>query len=163
MPASGRDVFWKFVFRPDVKATCYVRAIEIKPGIEGWRDIHHANLLIDRMGSNRRLGDGFYGMDFTINENPFDPDGHFLFWKPGTLPYCDPDGFAWRLDPGNLLLLNAHLQPSGKVEHVVPRIGLYFTDKRVEAGNQATDEMAHLWYKCCRAAEAIIAERYRKR
>ena len=129
MPASGPDVFWNFAFRPDLKATRYVRAIEIQPGVEGRQNIHHANLLIDRMGSTRRLGDGFYAMDFTINENPFDPDGHFLFWKPGTLPYCEPDGFAWRLDPGNFLVLNTHLQPSGKVEHVAPRIGLYFSDK----------------------------------
>jgi len=36
---------------------------------------------------------------------------------------------ALRLDPGTDLVLNAHLQPSGKVELVQPSIGLYFTDK----------------------------------
>ena len=36
---------------------------------------------------------------------------------------------AWRLDPGTDLVLNMHLQPSGKPEEVRPRIGLYFTDK----------------------------------
>ncbi len=105
MPASGPDVFWNFVFSPNVKARRYVRAIEIRPGgVSGSRNIHHANVWIDRMGSVRRmnvnLDAGFPGMDFTIDRNPFDPDSHFLFWKPGTLPYSEPDGLAWRLDPG---------------------------------------------------------------
>jgi Flp pilus assembly protein TadD len=45
------------------------------------------------------------------------------------MPYSEPDGFAWRLDPGNDLVLNTHLQPDGKPEQVQPSIGLYFTDK----------------------------------
>ncbi|HTU44324.1 MAG TPA: tetratricopeptide repeat protein [Bryobacteraceae bacterium] len=131
LPASGPDVFWNFIFHPDLKTTHYVRAIEIRPGAD--RLVHHANLLIDRTGSTRRLeatpGAGFPGMELTIDRNPLDPDSHFLFWKPGTVPYSEPDGFSWRLDPGNFLVLNAHLQPSGKVEQVRPTIGLYFTDK----------------------------------
>ncbi len=131
LPAAGSDVFWNFIFHPDLKATRYVRAIEIRPGAD--RLVHHANLLIDRTGSTRRLeatpGAGFAGMELTIDRNPLDPDSHFLFWKPGTVPYSEPEGLSWRLDPGNFLVLNAHLQPSGKVEHVQPSIGLYFTDK----------------------------------
>jgi Flp pilus assembly protein TadD len=74
-------------------------------------------------------GAGFPGMDLDIKSNVFDPPGHFLFWKPGSTPYSEPDGFSWRLEPGNDLVLNAHLQPSGKPEMVQPSIGLYFTDK----------------------------------
>ncbi len=130
MPASGPDVFWNFIFKADVKETRYVRAIEIRP-TSGDRNVHHANLLIDRTGSVRRLettpGAGFPGMDLVIDRNPFDPESHFLFWKPGTVPYSEPDGFSWRLDPGNYLVLNTHLQPTGKPEQVEPIIGLYFT------------------------------------
>jgi Flp pilus assembly protein TadD len=35
----------------------------------------------------------------------------------------------WRIDPGNDLILNTHLKPTGRVETVQPRIGLYFTDQ----------------------------------
>ena len=134
MPASGPDRFWNFILKPEIKTTRYVRAIEIRPGgTEGSRNIHHANLLIDRTGSTRRLetnpGAGFPGMDLTIDRNPFDPDSHFLFWKPGTVPYSEPAGMSWRLDPGNLLVLNTHLQPTGKPERVAPTVALYFTDK----------------------------------
>jgi tetratricopeptide (TPR) repeat protein len=36
---------------------------------------------------------------------------------------------ALRLDPGNDLVLNAHLQPSGKEESIQPTIGIYFTNE----------------------------------
>jgi len=124
LPSSGPDVYWNFVFRPDVPATRFVRAIEVRPGDR--RLVHHANVLIDRTGSAPQPG--FAGMDLTLMRSPFDPDSHFLFWKPGSVPHVEADGFAWRLDPGNELVLNAHLQPSGKPEQVRPSIGLYFTD-----------------------------------
>ena len=101
-----------------------MRAIEIRPG--GKRLVHHANLYVDRAHSARkqeidarRWVPG--GMDFVIERTVFEPDdGHFLYWKPGGIPYNEPDGFAWRLDPGNDLVLNAHMQPSGKPEQVRP-------------------------------------------
>ena len=131
LPASGPNVYWNFIFKPGLKQTRYVRAIEIRPGER--RLVHHANVLVDRNGSShlqeKAPGEGFGGMDLTILRSPFDPVGHFLFWKPGAPPRSEAEGFAWRLDPGNELVLNAHLQPSGKPETVRPSIGLYFTDQ----------------------------------
>src|SRR5207253_5719930 len=51
-PADGPDVFWNFVLSPELAATRYVQAIEIRPGNAG--AVHHANLLIDR-GRSARL------------------------------------------------------------------------------------------------------------
>jgi hypothetical protein len=131
LPASGRDIYWNFIFTPGLTARQWVRAIEIRPGQP--RLVHHANLLVDRTGSaplhESAPGKGFPGMDLEITRSPFDPDGNFLFWKPGSAPHVEPDGFSWRLDPGNQLVLNMHLQPSGKPEQVRPSIGLYFTDR----------------------------------
>lgn len=124
LPADGPDQFWNFVYKPNLTQTRYVRAIEIRPGV---RNVHHANLILDRIGKSDPAG--FPGMDLTIDRNPSDPESHFLFWKPGTAPIPEPDGFSWRLDPGNALVLNTHLQPSGKAETVQPTVGLYFTDK----------------------------------
>jgi len=69
-------------------------------------------------------------MEITLDagEN-FDPDSHFLFWKPDSAALVEPEGMPWRLDPGNDLVLNMHLKPTGKVETVQASIGLYFTDK----------------------------------
>jgi tetratricopeptide (TPR) repeat protein len=124
VPPSGPDVYWNFVFQPALSERRYVRAVEIRPGDR--RLVHHANLLVDRAASAKPTG--FPGMDLAIMGSPFDPEGHFLFWKPGSPPLSEPDAFSWRLDPGNQLVLNTHLQPSGKAEDVKPVIGLYFTD-----------------------------------
>jgi Flp pilus assembly protein TadD len=131
VPASGSDVYWNFIFRSPVKSSRFIKSIEIHPGDK--RLVHHANLLVDRMQSARRQekspGSGFAGMELQIESESFDPDGHFLFWKPGSAPIEEPPGLALRLDPGNDLVLNAHLQPSGKPESVQPTIGVYFTDQ----------------------------------
>ncbi len=135
LPASGPDVFWNFIFSPNLATKRYVRAIEVRPGAA--HVVHHANVLIDRNQSARSReaspGAGFPGMDVTIERNPFDFDSHFLFWKPGSPPWVEPDGLAWELDPGNDLILNAHFMStsmhSGMPMEVKPSIGLYFTDK----------------------------------
>jgi Tfp pilus assembly protein PilF len=131
VPPDGPDIFWNFILSPQIQHTRYVKAIEIRPG--NTRVVHHANVVIDRAGSSRRLeqaaGGGFPGMDLTFESDTFDPDTHFLFWKPGGGPRVEPEGLAWRLDPGNDLVLNVHLRPSGKPEDVRPLIGLYFAAK----------------------------------
>lgn len=132
VPAEGSDVYWNFIFTATNTTTRWVRAIEIRPG--NARLLHHANLYVDRARSARNQetspGSGFPGMDPIIERSIFEPDdGHFLYWKPGGIPYSEMDGLAWRLDPGNDLVLNAHMQPDGKPEQLRPEIGLYFTDK----------------------------------
>ena len=131
IPAHGPDVFYNFIFSPGISTTKYVRAIEIRPG--NTHLIHHANVIVDRARSARRQevepGAGFPGMNVKIVRNVFDFDTHFLFWKPGSTPWAEQDGFSWRLDPGNDLVLNAHMMTMGMPEEVKPSIGLYFTDK----------------------------------
>jgi Flp pilus assembly protein TadD len=131
LPPSGTDVYWNFVFRTPVDTTRWLKAIEIRPGDK--RLVHHANVLVDR-GQTARYrekepGAGFGGMELTIESEVFDPDSHFLFWKPGSVPYVEPEGLALRLDKDTDLVLNTHLQPSGKPESIQPTLGLYFTDK----------------------------------
>jgi hypothetical protein len=126
LPASGSDNYWNFVFRAPVDRTRWLKAIEIRPGDK--RLVHHANVLVDRQQNGRRQeidpGSGFGGMELTIESEAFDPDSHFLFWKPGSTPYVEPDGMALRLDKDTDLILNTHLQPSGKPETIQPTLGL---------------------------------------
>jgi Tfp pilus assembly protein PilF len=131
IPANGSDVYWNFIFRSPLNSSRFIKAIEIHPGDK--RLVHHANLLVDRTQSARRQekspGSGFASMELQIESESFDPDGHFLFWKPGSPPIVEPPGLALRLDPDNDLVLNTHLQPSGKPESVQPTIGIYFTNE----------------------------------
>ena len=117
----------------------YVKAIEILPGNK--KVVHHANILLDRAQSSRRFegqdGElGFAGMSITIESEKFDPDSHFLFWKPGAPPSAEPDDTTWQLDKGTDLVLNMHLQPSGKPELIQPSIGHLFF-------RQAADQVSH--------------------
>jgi Tfp pilus assembly protein PilF len=131
LPPQGTDTYWNFIFRVPITETRWVKAVEIRPGDK--RFVHHANMLVDREESARRRetepGAGFGGMEIRIESQVFDPDSHLLFWKPGTVPYVEPEGMALRLDRGTDLLLNTHLQPSGKPEIIQPSIGLYFTPR----------------------------------
>ena len=128
---EGTEVFWNFIIPVPITTTRWARAMEVRPGNP--RAFHHANVVVDRSGGSHRqesaAGEGFEGMDLTFEEDTFDPDGHFLSWKPGSAPNQAPDGMAWRADPGMSLVLNVHLKPTGKPEEINPEIGLYFTDK----------------------------------
>ena len=46
------------------------------------------------------------------------PDGYFLGWTPGQAAHIVPEGTQWRLDPGSDLIVQLHLQPTGKPESV---------------------------------------------
>ena len=134
LQAAKGDVFRNFVVPVNLKQPRYVRAVELHPGNP--KVVHHANVIIDRTRA-LRLRDGvdgqpgFAGMDVVTESaaGDFEPDSHFLFWKPGTIAQPEPEDMAWRLDPTTDLVVNLHLQPSGKPEVIQTEIGLYFTDK----------------------------------
>jgi tetratricopeptide (TPR) repeat protein/mono/diheme cytochrome c family protein len=131
LSSTGNDQYWNFIFRAPVNQTRWLQGMEVRPGDK--RVVHHANVLVDRLESARAQesapGAGFGGMEIKIESEAFDPDSHFLFWKPGTVPYTEPPGMALRLDRGTDLVLNIHLQPSGKEEWIQPTLGLYFTNQ----------------------------------
>ena len=131
LPPQGTDTYWNFIFPVPIQETKWVKAVEIRPGDK--RYVHHANILVDREEASRRReaepGAGFGGMEIRIESQVFDPDSHLLFWKPGTVPYVEPEGMELRLDKGTDLVLNTHLQPSGKPEVIQPSIGLYFSSR----------------------------------
>ncbi len=133
VPASGTDLFENFILPTSLAVTKWVRAMEIKPGSP--QVVHHANVLLDRTASLRRANptawqEGIPGMDIMVDSGEnFDPDSHFLFWKPDSTALIEPAAMPWRLDAGDDLVLNMHLKPTGKEENIRARIGLYFADK----------------------------------
>lgn len=129
LPAGGGETFRNFVIPVPVATTRYVRAVEIQPGNPAV--VHHANLMVDAQGVSRRLdvedtAPGFDGMHGGTAQMP---QGFFLGWTPGRLPFEEPPGFAWQLDPGTDLVLQLHLRPGAQAEVIQGRIGLYFTSE----------------------------------
>ena len=136
-PASGTDVFENVVLPFPLDRTKYIRAMEIRPGVGANTAsvIHHANVVLDRTGSYRRQHPdswetGVPGMELVVDAgSTFDPDSHFLFWKPDSPAIEEPEGLEWHLDAGDDLILNMHIKPTGKPETIKAQIGLYFRDK----------------------------------
>lgn len=132
IPPGSTDLFRNFVIPGGVSSTRYIRAFELR--ISNPRLVHHANVVLDRTQSLRQREGadghpGFPGMDVVTEAAPgsFDPDSHFLFWKPASVLRPEPEGMSWRLDPQTDLVLNLHIQAGGKAESLRAEIGLYFS------------------------------------
>lgn len=127
LPAEGRDVYRNFVVPTGLETPRFIKGVAFRPGNS--RVVHHAFVKVDATGAARRLdaqdaAPGFGGM----NSQAQMPDGQFLGWQPGRIDAFGPPGLPWRLNPGEDLVLEMHLNPSGKPEPVRPGVGLYFTD-----------------------------------
>jgi tetratricopeptide (TPR) repeat protein len=129
VPADGTDVFRTFVMPIPVTAARYVRAIEFHPGNP--RVVHHANLGVDRTRSSRQLDlrDPDPGYAGSMERDARYPEGQLLGWTPGQAPHAVPDGTQWRLEPGSDLVVQLHLQPTGKRERVSVSVGFFFTSE----------------------------------
>ena len=129
LQADGADVFRIFVVPVPVGTERFVRGLEFRPG--NARVVHHANIRIDRTSASRAADDadplpGYSGLILRSAEYP---DGHFLGWTPGQVAPLVPEDLSWRLPPGTDLVVEVHMQPSGRPEQVQPSIGLYFGER----------------------------------
>jgi len=129
LPADGTDALHIFVLPIPVDSVRFVRGLEFRPGNP--KVVHHANIRIDTTPASRRLDDADPGPGYSglIARSATYPDGHFLGWTPGQVAPLLPKDLAWRLDKNTDLVVELHMQPSGKVEQVAPSIGFYFGDQ----------------------------------
>jgi tetratricopeptide (TPR) repeat protein len=125
--SDGTDLFRTFVLPIPTSEPEYVRAIEFRPG--NGRGVHHANIGVDRTRSSRRLDaeDGEPGYVGGMLQDAAYPPGYMLGWTPGQQPRPSPEGMPWRLEAGSDLVVQLHLQPTGKPEPVKVSVGFYFT------------------------------------
>lgn len=124
--AGGPDQFRNFVVPTAQKEARWIRAIELRP--DNARVVHHAEVLVDRTSSARRL-DGRepgVGFDGQTAGQAGKPEGFFLGWTPGKVAREFPEGCAWRLAPGADLVLQMHLVPAGKPQPLRVKVGLWF-------------------------------------
>ena len=129
LPAAGSDVFRTFVLPIPTATPRFVRAVEFRPGNP--RAVHHANLGVDRTRSSARLDqeDAEPGYAGGMVPDAGYPPGYMLGWTPGQRPRPSPDGMPWRLERGSDLVVQLHMQPTGKPEPVQISVGLFFTSQ----------------------------------
>ena len=126
LPGAGRDVYRNFVVPIPTTETHYVKAVEFNPGS---RTVHHAFFVFDRSRRARqrlKVDDqpGFPGM--SLPQGSASPQGVFLSWQPGKVPRVAED-MAWTLEKDTDLVLQVHMQPTGKPEPVQCSMAFYFT------------------------------------
>ncbi len=129
LQAEGADIFRIFVLPLSVSERRYVRGLEFHPGNASV--VHHANIRIDNTRASRTLdaadpGPGYTGL---IPNAAHYPEGHFLGWTPGQVAPLLPKELAWTLDPNTDLVVETHMQPTGKSEPVQLSVGFYFSDQ----------------------------------
>lgn len=127
LTADGTDAFRVFVIPIPLDSPRYVIGVEFRP--DNPRIVHHANIMVDptpfsreRNAQNPRLGD-----EGLVPSSATYPAGHFLGWTPGQPDPLLPKGLAWRLDSGTDLVVQLHMQPSGKPESVQFSVGFFFS------------------------------------
>jgi tetratricopeptide (TPR) repeat protein len=127
LAAQGRDIYRKVVLRVPITEAKYVRAVELDPGNR--KVVHHAMIRIDRTGWSRYLDerDPLPGFEGTLTAGDHFPDGFIMGWSPGYEPPTGVSQSAWRLDPGVDLVVELHLNSSGKPEPVQCSVALFFT------------------------------------
>lgn len=130
LPAEGPDVYRNFVIPIPVTSERYVRAMEFRP--DNGRVVHHAFFAFDDSGEallqdQNDAGPGFGGMHLPRSGEV--PDSQFFSWQPGKLPMGGDDRRAWRLKPGTVMVVQLHLQTTGKPESIQAEIGFYFSEK----------------------------------
>ena len=130
LQAEGRDVYRNFVLPVPTTKARYVRLLEFRP--DNPEIVHHALIYVDSSRESRRRQNssknaGFNGM--SVPSSASMPEGQFLGWQPGALYSHKTNTIPWLLEPGSDLVIQVHMNPSGKAEPFQFSIGLYFTDQ----------------------------------
>jgi Tfp pilus assembly protein PilF len=126
---AGPDVYRNFVIRLPLDRDRLIRAVEFVPGNP--RIVHHAFVRVDEGGQARKIDGrepkpGFTKMLSKVRM----PGGQFITWNPGSRPIVSPPGLAWRLPKNSDLVVEMHLNRTGKPETLQSSVGIYFADEQ---------------------------------
>ena len=142
---EGPDVYRNFTIPIPLDRNRLVRAVEFSAGNP--QIVHHAFIRVDDEGQARKLegSDGEPGFNNMISTARM-PGGQFLTWNPGSRPVVAPLGLAWPLRKNSDLVVEMHLNRTGKPETLQSSVGIYFTDEQptntcyvVKLGSYALD------------------------
>ena len=129
LQAEGRDIYRNFVLKVPITKPLYVKELEFHP--ENASVVHHALIYIDSTRQSQRRDNadpkpGFGGMRVPMSAGM--PEGQFLSWQPGKIYSTSDNSIPWMLQPGTDLVIQVHMNPTGKVEDFSCSVGLHFTE-----------------------------------
>jgi hypothetical protein len=132
LQAEGRDLYRNLVVQIPTSVRRHVKGIEFRPNS---RAVHHTFLRFDKTSQSRSFDgkDGQPGIAGMHSPRSAESPITFASWQPGKTPRFYPPDLAWPLEPGTDLVLQMHLQPTGKSEAIAPEVAFYFTDQPGDA------------------------------
>lgn len=126
VPAEGADIYRMFVMKNDQKEDLWVTGMSVKPGNRSV--VHHVIAFLDSTGRSSQLeakaDDGQPGYP-SFGGPGFLPSGSLGGWAPGNQTRLVPEGTAFKVAPGEKIVLQVHYHPTGKAEVDQTKIGLY--------------------------------------
>jgi hypothetical protein len=144
VPADGPDLYRNIVLPLDLGDDRWITAVDFEPSAR--KAVHHALFFLspaeesDAIGSDDALpglgagilgglrGRGRGGADGRGAAG--DRAGGIGGWVPGMTPRLFPDGIAQPLPAHTNVVVQLHLHPTGKVEHVQGKLAIYFAKQR---------------------------------
>lgn len=125
VPASGRDIYRNFAIAVGLPEDKWITAIEVRPSARAV--LHHVLIFLDeereaQAHDGKDGKPGFSGM--RLQRAPM-----IAGWAVGGMPEHLPEGLAIKLPRGSDLVLQSHLNPSGKKEQERTVLGLHFADQ----------------------------------
>lgn len=131
LPAEGDNVFRHFVLPLANKGRRYIKGFEFRT--TNARVVHHARFLFDGTSQSRILDEADPEPGFAVGMgigSGRDPEGHWLGWTPGKQPVFREEKYAWPLDPGQDLIVELHMLPTGKPEPLKCEFALYYSETK---------------------------------
>lgn len=130
LAADGEDVYRHFVIPIPGTTERWVKAMEFQPG--NLRIAHHALMDLDRTLISKHMDeqDPEVGYDGMLTPDSLEkPGGVFSNWNPGRQSWEGADDIAWKLSKNTSIVVQVHMQKTGKPETIQSRVGLYFAKK----------------------------------
>jgi len=130
VPAEGRDIYRAFAIPLNLKEDKYVRAVQYRPS--NTRVVHHALMFLDVSGESRKKDEadpapGFKGLGLGLGAVS---GGNLGGWAPGGVSQPFPEGMGKEVKKNADIVLQLHVNPSGKVEKEQSQVGLWFTKEK---------------------------------
>jgi hypothetical protein len=132
--ADGTDVYRNYVMPTSFDKPVWVKAMDVRPG--NAKVVHHVIVFLDNRGAGKKLqdanSDGQPGYSSGGGGVGFLPSGSLGGWAPGVEAKLAPPGVAFKVDPGESIVLQVHYHKSGKPEQDQTKVGLYFAKEPIE-------------------------------
>ena len=112
IPANGSDLWWEPLVKIPLTEDRYVKAIEVKPSVQGREVVHHANTTLYLEGEDGEL----------VGQR-----GRFTEYAAGKLGEIIPEGAGRLLPADSYVRWSVHYYPMGEVvEDEVTELGFWF-------------------------------------